>query len=127
MDTHYISTMTLTDLTKTPPSGQALLRVYPGQLTLNSAARELLGLTDDSQVAFRIDSHRYVYVGRKTHSAYKLAKVGKAYRVRSTALCKSLADVLQGYGTYRIENENPARDFSGDICYPVFFRKYDNK
>lgn len=119
----------MTDITKTPPSGEALIRVYKGQLSLNLAAKKLLDLQDDSKVAFRSgepgpQGTRRLYVAKKQYSAYRLLKVGRSYRISSTSLCKSIADMLQGYGTYRIESENPVRDYNGDICYSVFFRKY---
>lgn len=120
----------LTDITRTAPSGEALLRLYEGQLTLNAAAKRLLGLEDDSQVAFRSgdriwpDGRKRLYIAKKAYAAYSLVKVGKAYRIRSSSLCRKLAEMLQGYGTYRIEGENPVTDFNGDICYSIFFRKY---
>lgn len=128
MDTFAGMTL-LTDITKTAPSGEALIRVYKGQLTLNAAARKLLCLEDDSKVAFRTGDlgpggTKRLYIAKKPFSAYSLARKGNAYRIRSTALCKSIADMLQGYGTYRIESENPIRDYNGDVCYSVFFRKY---
>lgn len=129
MDTFANMTL-LTDITRVPPSGEALLRVYASQLTLNAAAKRLLGLDDDSKVAFRIGETgpagtKRLYIAKKPYSAYSLVKVGNAYRIRSTSLCRSIAEMLQGYGTYRIESENPVKDFNGDVCYSVFFRKYE--
>lgn len=129
MDTFAGMTL-LNDITKVAPSSEALLRVYENQLTLNAAAKRLLRLDDDSQVAFRTSDSgpagtKRLYVAKKSHSAYSVVKVGNGYRVRSAALCKSIADLLQGYGTYRIEGENPVRDYNGDVCYCVFFRRYE--
>jgi hypothetical protein len=120
----------LTDITRTPPSGEALIRVYKGQLILNAAAKKLLALKDDSKVAFRSGDNgpngtKRLYIAKKAYSAYSLVRNGRAYRIRSTSLCKAIADMLQGYGTYRIEGETPIRDFNGDICYSIFFRRYE--
>ena len=120
----------LTDITRTAPSGEALLRLYEGQLTLNAAAKRLLGLEDDSQVAFRSgnitgpDGKKRLFIAKKEFAAYSLVKAGHTYRIRSTVLCRTLAGMLQGYGTYRIERENPVTDYNGDVCYSIFFRKY---
>ena len=120
----------LTNITRTPPSGEALIRVYKGQLILNAAAKKLLALKDDSKVAFCSGDNgpngaKRLYIAKKAYSAYSLVRNGRAYRIRSTSLCKAIADMLQGYGTYRIEGETPIRDFNGDICYSIFFRRYE--
>lgn len=120
----------LTDITKVAPSGEALIRVYQGQLTLNAAAKRLLKLDDHSKVAFKVGESgpagtKRLYIAKKAYSAYSLSKVGNAYRIHSTALCRSISELLQGYGTYRIESENPITDYNGDVCYSVFFRKYE--
>lgn len=130
MDTFADMTL-LTDITRVAPSGEALIRVYEGQLTLNAAAKKLLKLEDDSKVAFRAgevygpDGKKRLFIAKKAYAAYSLAKVGNAYRIRSASLCRKLADMLQGYGTYRIEGENPVKDLNGDVCYTIFFRRYE--
>lgn len=121
----------LHDITNAAPSCEALVRVYKsGKLTLNAAAKRLLDLQDDSKVVFRIGDEgpketRKVYVGKRSYSAFSLVKVGNTYRIHSTHLCRSLADALQGYGTYRIEAENCERDFSNNVYYQLFFKRYE--
>ena len=114
------------DITPAAPSGEALIRVYNGKLSLNAEAKRLLQLDNDSRVAFRVSTSddKRLYVAKKKYSAYKLIPHGHGYRIHSCSLCRSIAEKLQGYGTYRIEAENPSRDINGDVCYPVFFHKY---
>ena len=114
----------LTDITRVAPRSEALIRIYPnGSVTLNARASELLGLEERSCVSFRTDG-RLVYVSKKPYAAYAVHMRGKTCRVRSTDLARSLAESLQGYGAYRIEYENPEKDFDGDPAYPIFFKKY---
>lgn len=121
--------MTLQDLTKAVPSNEALIRVYKGQLSFNAAAGRLLRLGPGIKVAFQTDvtpgpaGTKRIYVGRRSVMGYLVAPVGRTFRVRSSELCRTLADNLQGYGSYRIEEEDPVRDFRGDVYYRLFFKK----
>lgn len=120
----------LHDISREPPSGEALMRVYKSKIIINAPAVKLLGLTDDSRVAFKVGEvlgQKRLYIGKKDYNAYCLNKMGSRYRIHSTSLCKHIADMLQGYGTYRIESENHISDYNGDVMYSVFFRKYEKE
>ncbi len=121
--------MMLQDLTRAVPSNEALVRVYKGQLSLNAAAGRLLRLGPGIKVAFQADvtagpaGTKRIYIGRRDTMAYLVYPVGHTFRVRNSELCRKLAESLQGYGTYRIEEEDPVRDFRGDTYYRLFFKK----
>ncbi len=111
------------------PSDECLIHIYrSGKLALTRKACSLLGLDDDSRIGFKIDSRpgrNLICIGTRGHLTYGVIRVGNHYRVRSTSLCRFLAESLQGYGTYRIESESPMLSLSGDKYYPIFFRKYE--
>lgn len=105
------------------------MRVYKSKIVFNAPAVRLLGLDDGSRVAFKVGEvlgQQRLYIGRKEYNAYCINRMGCRYRIHSTSLCKHIADMLQGYGSYRIEAENSILDYNGNIMYSVFFRKYDN-
>lgn len=117
----------MTDLTHKAQSCETLIRVYQNEVRLNASTTKLLGLSDTSRVTFRVKDtdRKRVYLAKGGVSGYKLHKYGKQYVVRSRALCKALTEALQGYGTYRVESEDPMVDYLGNTCYSIFFRKYD--
>ncbi len=115
------------DISKTPPSSETLIRVYrAGQVSFSRAAAKLLCLEDGAKVAFvfgKVTSDLVMpYVTRRDSLAYKVTRNGGQFRIRSKALCESLARELDGYGTYRIEPENIEKDMNGNVYYPIFFR-----
>lgn len=112
------------DLSPVAPSSEALIRIYAGVIALNNEAARVLGLTDDSRIAFKVgnEPHR-VYIGKRQYSAYSLSKRGRGYRVNSADLSRKLAEALDGCGTYRIERETSVSDYSGNK-YFMIFKKY---
>lgn len=109
------------DLTTIPPSSETLLRVYAaGQITFSRSASSVIGLDPQTKVAFTTINNK-VYVTKRESLAYSVVKTGGSYRIRSKALSKSLAETLNGYGTYRIEPENAEKDSRGNVYYPIFF------
>lgn len=116
------------NLTNTAPASEALIRIYQsGKVVINAPAKKLLNLEDSSRILFRESEtgfDRYVYVGRSDHDGYPLSPCGRRYKICSSDLCRKMAQKLQGYGTYRIEFDNPVEDYSGATFYPIFFKKY---
>lgn len=116
------------DITTIPPSSETLLRVYSaGQVTFSHSASDALGIVPDTKVAFVVNNNSRVYVTKRESLAYSVVKTGGSYRIRSKALSKSLADTLNGYGTYRIEIENAEKDSRGNVFYPIFFINLNNR
>lgn len=123
--------MTLTRITKVAPRSEALIRVYRAQIILNAPASRLLGLIPGSSVNVYADKdaqmagRNRLYVGKTKGSGFAAIKRNATYRINSSDLCKSLAEALEGFGTYRICPEDYVLDVNGDRYYNIFFRKYD--
>lgn len=116
------------DISNTPPSSETMVRIYAaGQLAFSKSAADILRLKDGDKVAFvKAKSSSYgvpmVYIVKRESLAYKIIRCGGHFRIRSQSLCNSLAQALNGYGTYRIEPENVETDEKGNHYYPIFFR-----
>lgn len=124
--------MTLQRLNKTAPSTESLIRIYKGKVVLNGPASRLLGLSPDTLVSVCYDLGQYsargvkrLYIGVAKANAYKLNRRVDTYAIHSSSLSRSLADTLEGYGTYRICPEDYTRDAEGNKYYNIFFKKYD--
>lgn len=124
-DNTFANMTILQDITGCPPTGTPLLRVYHSEIIITAAAARLLALKPSSTIEFKTDMQRKrVYMRSSDTEGYATKKVGRGYRVHCTALCSHLAELLQGYGSYKIESDNTTTDYKGDIWYGVFFRKY---
>lgn len=115
------------NLVNAAPSSETIIRVYPGKLVLSAATMRLLEIDSASRVAIRTEASGdkgNVYIGNSTNG-YSLSLVGKRGCIRSAVLCRAIANKLQGYGTYKVEADNPVMDYSGTTFYSIFFRKYN--
>lgn len=126
--------MTLQRICKVAPNNEALLRVYKNKVVLNSSSARLLGLTPETLLAICYDNEQLVargvkrlYIGKAKDNAYSLTKRGETYIINSTSLCRSIADALQGYGTYRVCPEDSTMGSDGNKYYNIFFRKYEKE
>lgn len=123
--------MTLTSIIRKAPSTEALVRVYKTQMVLNAPTARLLNLHPGEQVAVCVDKDAQasgrtrLYIGKAESNAYRVKPRKSTYRICSSALCRSVADALEGYGTYRICPEDYETDARGVRFYNIFFRKYD--
>lgn len=123
--------MTLTSIIHQAPSTEAVIRVYKTQFTLNSHASRLLALRPGAQVMVCIDKDAQasgrtrLYIGKVEKNAYRVKPRKSTYRVCSSALCKSIAEALDGYGTYRICPEDYVMNCYDEKFYNIFFKKYD--
>lgn len=120
----------LQDITHNAPRSKPLVRIYDSQLAFNRAASALLGLDIKSSVSFKIEKDNvsnHVFVGRQFASAYshKVYPVGQTYRVRNAHLCKVLAQLLGGKGTYCIEEDIYKMENFGQKYYSIFKVRYD--
>lgn len=116
------------------PKSEATLKVYESEVVLSEAAVKMLGLEDDSPfVIFMEDrdaersKHRRLYVAKATAPwPMKYPSVRKGHRrtIRCRDLCRQLALLLDGPGTYRICEEDSYTEF-GITWYNIFFRRYD--
>lgn len=123
--------MTLVQLTKQAPRSEALIRVYKNQVVINAAASRLLDLHDKDMVNVLIDKDAQaagrgnrLYIGKVKSNAYQVLKRRSSYRICCTQLAKSIADALEGRGTYRVCPEDRETDYQGQTFYNIFFRKY---
>lgn len=124
--------MTLQRLTHTAPSKEAVLRVYNGKVVLNACASRLLGLNPGDLVNVTYDREHFqasgdkrLYIGKVKRNAYEVTRRAESYYICSTALSKSIADALQGFGSYRICPEDYTTGLDGEKYYNIFFKKYD--
>lgn len=124
--------MTLQRLIKVAPVSEALIRVYRGKAVLNAQAARLLDITSEDLVAVCFDKEQYdargvkrLYIGKASCNAYRLKRRVDTYTICSVPLCKSIADSLEGYGTYRICPEDSTQGLDGNMYYNIFLKKYD--
>lgn len=126
--TDTFTTKMLNDITTAAPNGGAFVKVYRDRLLLNAGAVSLLCIDDADFVAIKTTDEgptgKRIWIG-KSGVGYALHRVGRRFRLNSTLLCAKMSELLQGYGTYRIEPDNSVRDYSGNIYYSIFFRRYD--
>jgi hypothetical protein len=123
--------MTLVQLSRQAPRSEALVRVYKNQVVINAAAAALLCLQNNDLVSVVIDKDAQaagrgnrLYIGKVKRNAYAVSKRRKSFRICCTPLAKSMAEALEGYGTYRICPEDSETDAMGQRYYNIFFRKY---
>lgn len=123
--------MTLVQLNKQAPRSETLVRVYETQVVINAATAELLGLRDNDLVNVVVDKDAQaagrgnrLYIGKVRHNAYAVSRRRSSFRICCTALARSIAEALEGYGTYRVCPEDSETDAMGQRYYNIFFRKY---
>ena len=119
MDADNLAPM-LVNLVNILPPTEACLHVYKETVTLNRVAVNLLDLQEGDKINFKKSQSGCitVWIG-------KVKMRRKCAKINSIKLCKALASALQGPGTYRIEEENTISDFSGQIYYSIFFRRFE--
>lgn len=107
---------------------QPTIAVYKERCVLNSAALRILG--GPVRVVFRTGAPlangcTRIFIAKfDAPAGIPLQPRGRGARINSTALSRSLANGLQGYGRYRICEEVSFTD-AGKTFYEVFFRRYD--
>ena len=119
------------DLIRKPSRGVAIIYVRKNTCVLNAAASKLLGLCSGMRLLVRYDTEDKfcgrdrIYVASTTAPfGYELTKRNRTFEVHSTALCRALANCLDGEGAYRVCQEvNKVCD--GQQYYEIFFRKYE--
>lgn len=123
--------MTLVQLTRQAPRSEALIRVYKNQVAINAAAARLLDLHNKDMVNVLVDKDAQasgrgnrLYIGKAKSNAYQVLRRRSSFRICCTALARSIAEALEGTGTYRICPEDSETDFNGEVYYNIFFKKY---
>lgn len=111
-------------LSRTAPSNEYLLRVYEKHIKITAKLTQLLKLADSSQVAFQVNGSA-LYIVKKAKNGYNLKKCNNGYRINDSKLARSIASILSGPGTYRVEADETEVDYNGDTCYRIFFRPYE--
>lgn len=116
------------------PRTEATIKIYESELVFSETAVKLLGLRDDSPlVIFMIDrdaelaNRKRIYVAAATgHWPVRYPSSQKGFRrvVRCRELCRKLALELDGFGTYRVCDDDTYAD-NGIKWYNIFFRRYD--
>ncbi|MCQ2219746.1 MAG: hypothetical protein MJZ12_00050 [Prevotella sp.] len=124
--------MTLSkDLTRIPAADEPLIMVYRDKIRFSWGAVRLLSLDRNSRVAFKVTTEEHpqgagkVYVGKRKESAYRLLPSGRRYTIANAGLSRSLADALEGCGTYRIEKDYTDTDSFGNVYHLIFWRKLE--
>ena len=122
----------MVDIERIPTRADAVIRVYKDRCVISSRACHILGLSATaSRVRIRQDLDQLqrggrvrIYISRSdTPVGYYVKRRGKIGQINSVALSRKLAEMLEGYGTYRICEEVYNLE-KGEICYEIFFRKY---
>lgn len=110
------------------PRTEPLIRLYPTYIIFNSPAAEMLGLKDCSSVAIQQDDRSgYIYVAgcNSFKQTYGLRLRRNTYVLSNAPLCRKLADKLEGYGSYRLSQDDVI-DVMGNKFYNIFKKKYGN-
>lgn len=102
-----------------------VLMVYRDRVRLNRAGALLLGLNEMPRVSFKTDDSGHVYIGSRSFASIKVNRTGGRYTITSVKLARKLASMLDGPGTYRIEQETSDVDHAGMRYYLIFWRKYE--
>ena len=124
---------TMVDIARVLPSAAACIRIYKNEIIISAPAAKLLGIPDNPgcRLLIRQDADEAqrgrdrVYIGRSNTSAgFPVSRKGCRYRLISAALIRRLITHLEGYGTYRIDDEVPVAK-GGITYYEIFFKKYE--
>ena len=116
----------LKNLLQSAPKTEPIIRIFPNYLSLNAKAVELLGISDgDSVSIMQDDRDNYIYVSNNPEAkvAYGVRRRVNTYEVCNSRLCRKLAEQMEGFGAYRICEEQSI-EFMGHQYYNVFAKKY---
>lgn len=105
---------------------EPLIRVYAHYIIFNALAAKLLNFKEGDTVSIMQDDRDgYIYVGNcLTRQSYTLTQRNNTYKVSNTALCQRLAELLDGFGTYRISKDMTQTDPNNNKYYNIFKKKY---
>lgn len=117
----------LVNLLNDAPRTEPLLMIYDNYMAFNSHASSLLCLTEGDKIFIGRDDRAtdYLYVGkaRMKHS-YSVIRRGNTFVLYNAPLTRTVADWLEGKGTYRICPEDKIEDGAGNLFYNIFKKKY---
>ena len=119
----------LQDIDITPDRHTPTISVYPNRCVISGSGCQLLQLSDSSprvRVKSDLDNRGRLYISRSNNdSGYYTTgrKHGITRRINSAAFSRKLAELLEGYGTYKICEDSSVIDGSGVTNYELFFRK----
>lgn len=121
--------MTLVDITTKVSRNEPLLRLYDKKICINAPASAVLGLQEGDSLSFKVNEraenpHLFVGKEKEARRCYPVKRRANTFVVNDSHLARSLAERLQGVGTYRISKEDHV-EYNGVVYYNIFFRKYD--
>lgn len=117
----------LVNLINDAPRTEPLLRIYKSYMTFNASAVKLLGLTDGDKVYIGRNARdcNNLYVGKALmKQSYAVWRRDNTFILYSAPLSRTVAQWLEGTGTYRICPEDKMDDGFGNIFYNIFKKKY---
>lgn len=123
--------MALERLVNTAPATEALVRIYEGRIVLNSRAVSLLKIPNGGRIDILCTPdqpdgiRRRLFIGSVTDGGFRTSPKGRGAKVCSAPLSRSMAQNLDGYGTYKISEVDTTRDVFGRTQYLIWWRKYD--
>ena len=116
----------LKNLLQSAPKSEPIMRVFDHYLSFNAKAVELLGIKEGDAVSIMQDDRdNYIYVSNNPDAkvAYGVRKRCGSFEVCNSRLCRKLAEQMEGFGAYRICEEQ-SNEFMGHRYYNVFAKKY---
>lgn len=111
-------------LVRVTNTADPFIHIYKDKCVLTAAAVRLLGIEEEHRAEFlRLPNHPGIFTcGIDAPLAFPVRRRGNRGVISSKVLAKSLADALDGYGTYRICEEE-SREYQGRRAYEIFFRR----
>ena len=126
----------LSDIDYRPTRHDATISIYEGRCILSRRACVILGIRPDApRVRIRKDMEQAASGRTRIYIGHSDGPVGYVVRpckgrgtgqISSASLARALASSLNGYGTYRIQEEIYTFD-QGVTQYEIFFRKYEGR
>lgn len=123
----------LVDIDRIPTNADAVIRIYRNRCVISARAYNILGLSAaQNRVRVRQDMEQYerggrvrIYISRSNSPVvgYLVKKRRNVGQINSTRLCSRLANMLDGYGTYRICEEICVSE-NNETSFEIFFKKY---
>lgn len=116
----------LQELLHSAPRCEPLIRIYPHYLSFNAAAANLLGIGEGDSISVMMDDRDgYIYVAKCAcmRQSYSIRMKKTLVVVSSAPLCRKMASLLEGFGTYKI-CRNEMQEFMGHTFYNIFKKKY---
>lgn len=127
----------LSDIDYHPTRHDATISIYEGRCILSRRACAILALRPEApRVRIRQDMEQAqsgrirIYIGHSNSPVGYVVKRVKGRgtgQISSASLARTLASALDGYGTYRIQEEIYTQDREGQTQYEIFFRKYQSR